>query len=119
MSRGLGKVQRQLLVILREHQQQADPHAAADGLDTIELTSRVYYGSPNCGWLTGPTQQVAVRRALAGLARQGLVFRLGPSLWGGPRCRWRVPPPDMVLAGRKGATATRKPGAHALAGAGR
>jgi hypothetical protein len=90
MSRGLGKVQRELLVILRAHQHAASPHAAANGLDTIELTSRIYFGSPRFGMLTAPKELVAVRRALASLARRELVIRLGPPLWGRRYCRWRA-----------------------------
>jgi len=57
----------------------ASPQDAAEGLDTLELAADVYFGR---GWRTfanmvAPKEQVAVRRALAGLAREVLVFRLG------------------------------------------
>jgi hypothetical protein len=100
MSRGLGKVQRDLLVILREHDETASPQQAAEGLDTIALAGRVHFGQASFGWMA---EQTAVRRALAGLARRGLVFRLGAL--GGDRCHWRVPPPDMVVAAQRRAKA--------------
>jgi hypothetical protein len=90
MSRGLGKIQRELLAVLRKHQRTAEPQAAATGLSTRELASRVYYGFPGWGGLTKPEQQVAVRRALAGLARSGLVLRMGAMHYGSRDCHWHV-----------------------------
>ena len=86
MSRGLGKIQTEVLDILRTHPR---------GMDTIELADRVYHGFriPKNYKLAQPKHEVAVRRALAGLAKKGLVTRLGmrPS---GPfrihRCHWRA-----------------------------
>jgi hypothetical protein len=106
MSRGLGEIQRKLLAVLREHDRTAAPQEAAEGIDTVELTSMVYYGAAGHGSLTELKQQSAVRRSLAGLARQGLVFRLGR--FRGPRCHWRVPPPDMVLTARRRAKVQRR-----------
>jgi hypothetical protein len=61
---------------------------AAEGLDTITLTSWVYYQRPGPGWWTDQHQQSVIRRALLGLARRRLVYRLG--VFRGPRCHWRV-----------------------------
>ncbi len=73
MSRGLGRIQARLLAILR-----ASPHARRYGLDTIELAERAYYGLqvPKFHKRTEPKHEIAVRRALAGLAKKGLVVRL-------------------------------------------
>lgn len=99
MSRGHGKIQRTLLAILREHKRSAPRRAAARGLDTIELASRVYYGSHYRVLRSAkPKQQVAVRRALAALAREGLVIRLDEMRrpkqscpwWARARCHWRA-----------------------------
>jgi hypothetical protein len=88
MSRGHGKIQKALLAILREHERTAmSLRDLAIGLDTITLASCVYFDNPHCSILLGAKEQVAVRRALAGLVRRGLVIRLG-ALDGG-RCRWR------------------------------
>ena len=78
MSRGLGRIQKQLLSILRVHAA-ASPRSRAPGFDTIELTRRVYYGFPvpKTYKLAEPKHEVAVRRALASLARKRLVKRLG------------------------------------------
>ena len=94
MSRGHGKIQARLLAILRAHAP-TSPRVRARGLDTIELADRVYYGFPVPKFhkLAEPKHEVAVRRALASLAREGLVIRLGIRP-GGPydlrRCHWRA-----------------------------
>jgi uncharacterized ferredoxin-like protein len=78
MSRGLGKIQARLLKILRAHAT-TSPRARVRGLDTIELADRVYHGfpAPRNQKLAEPKHEVAVRRALASLAKTGLVVRVG------------------------------------------
>ncbi len=105
-------MQRDLLLVLQGHDQHASPQQAAEGMDTIELASWAHYGRGGFGGLVDPPMQSAVRRALAGLAKRGLVFRLGTSFGRDGRCRWRVPPPDMVVAAQRKAQARlRLPGA--------
>ena len=87
MGRGLGKIQREVLATLREHQRSGDDPAG--GVDTLELTSRIFLGHPRCGYLTTAAQQVSVRRALAALARDELVIKLG-TMGRGHRCHWRA-----------------------------
>jgi hypothetical protein len=78
MSRGHGKIQRKLLAILRKHKSSAPRREAAAGVDTIRLASLVYYGSHYRRFRRAePKQQVAVRRALTALEREGLVIRVG------------------------------------------
>lgn len=87
MSRGLGKIQTEVLDILRTHPR---------GMDTIELADRVYHGFRRVSKyhkLAKPKHEVAVRRALAGLAKKGLVIRLGLRPSGRfhiRRCHWRA-----------------------------
>jgi hypothetical protein len=94
VSRGLGRIQKQLLTVLRVHAA-TSPRSRARGLDTIELAQRVYhhFPAPKFHKLTKPRQEVAVRRALASLARKRLVRRLGMRA-SGPyrirRCHWRA-----------------------------
>jgi hypothetical protein len=98
VSRGYGIVQRKLLAILRKHGRSA--LAVAAGLDTITLASLVYEGPHYRALrLAEPKQQVAVRRALAALAREGLVVRLEMRRpkqhcpwWARARCHWRAAP---------------------------
>jgi hypothetical protein len=72
MSRGHGKTQRALLAILRRHKR--SPHA----LSTIELANRVYQVRQTRFFsLRSKAKEVAVRRALASLQREGLVVGLG------------------------------------------
>jgi len=94
MSRGHGEIQARLLKILHAHAT-TSPRARARGLDTIELACRVYYDYPGPKFrkLTEPKHEVAVRRALAGLVKKGLVVRVGirPSRSHGiRRCHWRA-----------------------------
>jgi hypothetical protein len=74
MSRGLGKVQRALLAILADFERKAGPRELEIGLDTITLAHRVY-GRPMPMWfkLITTAQEITTRRALAGLARDGMV----------------------------------------------
>jgi hypothetical protein len=94
VSRGLGRIQTKLLAILRAHAV-TSPRSRALGLDTIELAQRVYhhFPVPKFHKLTEAKHEVAVRRALASLARKRLVRRLG-MLASGPyrirRCHWRA-----------------------------
>ena len=90
MSRGLGKVQRKLLVHLREHQRTAAPQAAAMRLPTAQLASLVYYDRPHRKFLLDPEELSAVRRALGGLADAELVHRLGAMNYGARDCYWRT-----------------------------
>jgi hypothetical protein len=89
MSRGLGRVQRALLAALQDHDQNATPQQAAEGMTTFALTCRVYpYGRHwPAPWLLPQAEASAVRRTLAGLAREGLVIRLGSMR--DAQCRWR------------------------------
>jgi hypothetical protein len=76
MSRGYGKVQTAVLAVLRRDA----------GLDTLIIAARTYrVRQPS------KAQAVAVRRALAGLTRQGLVERLGTG-GHGHDVRWRMTP---------------------------
>jgi hypothetical protein len=103
MSRGLGRVQRALLAILRaeEEDYQRDGnrgvpvldhrHRRAPLLDTIDLAARVYrVERPQDGeWIVDNAKVVAVQRALAGLMKKGLVgrrrgFNDGRAHWGTP-----------------------------------
>jgi hypothetical protein len=78
VSRGHGRIQRRLLEIL-EHATQAD---------TFTLASAVYDIKPNDGVkMISEAQLVAVRRALAGLAKEGKVFDCGRRFRDGRR-RW-------------------------------
>jgi hypothetical protein len=81
MSRGLGRVQRALLVALNGH----------DDLTAAELAV-IVYDRERRGigrtWHVGDAKMRAVRRALAGLARDGLVHQCeAPS--GQTSARWR------------------------------
>jgi hypothetical protein len=75
MSRGLGKLQRDLLENLEEGDK---------ALDTITLTADAYRVEPDANGCRGVTdaQHAAVRRALCGLQKRGLVVDL-------MRCRHR------------------------------
>ena len=79
MSRGYGTVQTAVLAVLHRHARTADP-----GLDTLIIAARAYrVRRPS------KAQAVAVRRALAGLTRQGLVERLGTGGYGHD-VSWRI-----------------------------
>jgi hypothetical protein len=90
MSRGLGKVQRALLAILTEFELKAGPRELEQGLDTITLAHRAY-GRPIPEWfkLVTTAQEIATRRALAGLARNGMVICMGTLGIDDRRQRWR------------------------------
>jgi hypothetical protein len=90
MSMGYGKVQRALLVVLQDHDRNAGPQQAAEGMTTDELINRVYHRRPWPASLLPQAEASAVRRALAALARDGLVFRLG-RMRRYEQCRWRSP----------------------------
>jgi hypothetical protein len=92
MSKGHGKVQRALLQLLRDYEtsdEAARASAAGDpllGLPTKALAARVYMWPSYC--LT-EAQKRAARRALRGLARQGLI--VGPlRMHGIQTWRWNV-----------------------------
>jgi hypothetical protein len=90
MSRGYGQLQRTLLALLSAHEQTTVSAAhLADGLDTIEL-AHLAYGKlqPEFFKFTTNSQEIAVRRALASLARDGVIVRLGELH--GRRCHWRL-----------------------------
>jgi hypothetical protein len=80
MSRGLGKLQRELLKILEE---------SAEEINTITLAAEVYRVQPDADGFRGvnDAQHAAVRRALCGLRRQGLVVELGRR-YRCNRCHW-------------------------------
>ena len=95
MSRAYGQIQRHLLAILRKHR---SGQAGRRGLDTITLASLVY-GGPHYRTVryVDRAQRAGVNRALAGLARDGLVVQLGfgprpehAPWWGRARCYWRA-----------------------------
>ncbi len=92
MSRGLGKVQRELVAALRHHAQNAgSAHETACGLSTAELAGITYFGNPRCRSLVDEAKLVATRRALAGLAQRGLVVRIGTLSFLDKRAvRWHV-----------------------------
>jgi hypothetical protein len=77
MSRGLGALQRDLLRILEAHV----PSRYRVGMSTHELAAQYYTGNPNVTYLVERAQINAVRRALNGLLRAGLVIRLGATQW--------------------------------------
>jgi hypothetical protein len=88
MSRGHGIIQREVLGVLRKQKRSAPPREAT-GLDTITLASLVYYGSHYRVFRKAePKQQVAVRRALAALEREGLVIRVGERAPPKKRATW-------------------------------
>jgi hypothetical protein len=70
MSRGLGKLQRELLTILEESDK---------ATDTITLAADAYRVEPDVNGFRRVTdaQHAAVRRALCSLHRRGLVVELG------------------------------------------
>src|SRR5918995_5306449 len=80
MSRGHGRLQQDLLRLLDEN-----PRA----LDTFTLAASVYGCSPNADgrMLVNDAQLVAVRRAMAGLVKQGKAFDLGRH-WHAGRRHW-------------------------------
>ena len=84
MSRGLGRVQRDTLAILREELKRR-PYLAQ--LTSFEITARVYRIEPGADGEYGlsDAQRAAVRRALLSLRRRGLVFRCGFSRSGWAR----------------------------------
>ena len=95
MSRGHGALQRSLLTILPRHDRYAKPQACAEGLDTLELTHKAYgITDPKLFKLVTGSQETSVRRALASLAREGAVIKLGALR--GPWCHWRVVPRKAV-----------------------
>src|SRR5690348_3630824 len=67
MSRGLGKVERKCLEVL------ADKSQSKEGLFSTTLLAARVYGVEQ---ITA-AQHASIRRALSGLARKGLVIRLG------------------------------------------
>jgi hypothetical protein len=77
VSRGHGQIEREVMEVLRRS-------SRVTGLDTMTLVGRVYRGitAKQFKQTTG-AQEVAVRRALASLARQGLVMSCGenPKHW--------------------------------------
>lgn len=91
MSRGLGRVQRALLAILRDeeedYQRAGNRDRRAPLLDTITLACDVYQVEPDehNERLVSDAQVVAVQRALAGLVKKGL-------LWAAPRVSRRPCP---------------------------
>lgn len=92
MSRGYGKIERKALAVLQYHRLHAPTaRAAAQGLDTIGIAERVYLKAPaKLFRLTSKSEETSVRRALAKLARDGLVRDLGTLR--GPRKHWRAAP---------------------------
>lgn len=92
MSRGPGKVQRELVAALQHHARNAaSAHEAACGISTAELAAIAYFGDPRCRSLVNEAQLVSVRRALAGLARHDLVVRIGTLGFLDKRaCRWHI-----------------------------
>lgn len=78
MSRGIGAIQRRLVETLEQHE---------GLLDTFELAAHAYGLNPDTALLE-EAQLVAVRRALRGLARKGVIADLGRRGWSGGRRRW-------------------------------
>lgn len=76
-----------LLAVLEENEK-AGLRQASEGLTTSELASAVYGTcKPTSAWLMPQAEMGAVRRALAKLARDGLVVRLG--YLRDEQCHWR------------------------------
>ena len=78
-----------MLAILRRHDRYAKPQACAEGLDTITLTRKAYRrpGTKLVRLITR-SQVTAVRCALASLALEGAVIRLGALR--SRRNHWRI-----------------------------
>jgi hypothetical protein len=83
MSRGHGRTQRMVLALLEENES-AGLHQASEGMTVSELAEKVYSASLPC---RPQSELSAVRRALATLARDGHVVRLGRLR--DHQCRWR------------------------------
>ena len=84
MSRGYGRVQRMVLAALEANED-------SESMTTSELASAVYGTCPPAvAWLMPQSEMGAVRRALAKLARDGRVIRLG--YLGDEQCHWRRAP---------------------------
>jgi hypothetical protein len=77
MSKGYGRVQRELIEALRDHA--ASGHQADLGMSVGELVAVAYYGTKPwpLSWYRREEEVVAVRRALRGLAIDGVVVELG------------------------------------------
>ncbi len=85
MSRGLGRVERAVLEVLRQERQR---QAILPRLTSFEITARVF-GVPQGAdgeYALSEAQRASVRRALLSLRRRGLVFRCGFNRLG--RARW-------------------------------
>ena len=89
MSRGLGRVERQVLVLLKR----------GGELKTVDLAAGVY-AIATSDQVTA-AQHAAVRRALASLQRKGPVGAIARSDGGGKRRYWGVPVPRIDGAGRR------------------
>ena len=72
MSRGYGRVQRAVLEALRDHDDEP-PNYAVMGLGTADIARQVYHQGRQSFAPTPPSEMSAVSRALASLARDGLV----------------------------------------------
>jgi hypothetical protein len=80
MSRGLGKLQRELLETLEENAFEIDTLTLAAVAYRLQRDARGSYGISNA-------QHTAVRRALCNLHKQGLVVELGRKSYCN-RCHW-------------------------------
>src|SRR5207248_177505 len=95
MSRGIGRLQRALLLELRDNETRGE-RATAQGLDIRTLAALVHYGSPRATTLLEDHELTAVRRALNGLAARRAVINLG-RLRQHESSSWRLVP-ESVLA---------------------
>ena len=85
MSRGLGRVERAALEVLRQERRRK---AILPRLSSFEITARVFGvpQGPDGEYALSEAQRASVRRALLSLRRRGLVFRCGFNRLG--RARW-------------------------------
>jgi hypothetical protein len=109
MSKGLGAVQRALLAVIQEHRS-IDTYEACWRAYKIEMT--VHEGE-EARWFTD-AQYASARRALAGLAKQGLIVNQGAG-WRYGRGRWCTPEyalahPDEVHAPKGSSRETQEVG---------
>jgi hypothetical protein len=77
MSRGFGRVQRDLIEALRKHARENLASPGFHGMPFEELVSCAYYSNPGFTDLREHKEAVAVRRALRQLRKAGVVVDLG------------------------------------------
>ena len=102
MRRGQATIERAVLAVLRRHDARAvSMQEAAEGLDTITIVKRIHRLPLK------PMHEVSVRRALATLAREGLVIDVGALRH---QKHWRAAP-EAVRQNTREQPAARPPSA--------